>query len=155
MTRLFRTKKQGGRRGGERGYTLLEVLVVLTIIALIATLVGPRLLAQLDRSKVTAARVQARALASALETMRLDLGRYPSAEEGLAALVERPEVDTEFGEIWQGPYLDGALPNDPWGRPYVYAPPATPDARPGVVSLGADGREGGEGLNADISAGGP
>lgn len=136
------------RRRHERGYSLLEVLIVLTIIALIAALVGPRLIAQLDRSKVTAARVQIRTLASALETMRLDLGRYPRADEGLALLVMPPRGRDESD--WAGPYLDAEVPSDPWGGVYLYEPPREDFARPRIASLGADGEEGGEGLGADI-----
>jgi general secretion pathway protein G len=133
-------------RRGERGYSLLEVLIVLTIIALVAALVGPRLIAQLDRSKVTAARVQVRSLASSLETMRIDIGRYPTAQEGLDLLVNAP-TDSDG---WAGPYLDAAVPDDPWGGAYVYAPPSEDFARPRIASLGADGQEGGTGLAADI-----
>jgi len=139
------------RRKGERGYTLLEVLIVLTIIALVAALVGPRLIAQLDRSKVKTAEVQLRSLMSAMETMRLDLGRYPNADEGLKLLVEPP---SDPGEAWQGPYLETTLPKDPWGHDYAYAAAPDPLDRPRIITLGADGREGGAGLNADISYGG-
>ena len=139
------------RRHAEGGYSLLEVLIVLTIIALIAALVGPRLMAQLDRSKVTAAHVQMRALQSALETMRLDLGRYPSTEEGLALLVSPPRG--RGAEAWQGPYLDGAVPADPWGGAYVYQAPDADFERPHLMSLGSDGEEGGTGLAADIGHG--
>jgi general secretion pathway protein G len=142
----------GRRRRRERGYSLLEVLIVLTIIALIAALVGPRLMAQLDRSKVTAARVQIRAIVSAIETMRIDIGRYPTDDEGLALLSAPPsDGDASF---WKGPYLDGEAPVDPWGRPYVYQAPAVDFGRPGVTSLGADGEPGGAGLASDISYGG-
>jgi len=123
------------------------VLIVLTIIALIATLVGPRLMSQLDRSKSTAARVQIKALGSALETMRLDLGRYPTQAEGLGLLVTS---SPDAGEVWSGPYLEGDLPKDPWGKDYIYAPPADADARPRIGTFGADGKEGGQGNAADI-----
>lgn len=151
-SRWGRIRRRDGERRGEWGYSLLEVLIVLAIIAMIAAFVGPRLIAQLDRSKVTAARVQMRALSAALQTMRIDLGRYPSEAEGLDALVTRPGLDADLGETWNGPYLDGAVPKDPWGRPFDYAPPADEGA-PVLRSLGADGREGGEGLAADIVSG--
>lgn len=153
-TILARRRRRRAARRGEYGYSLLEVLIVLTIIALVATLVGPRLMAQLDRSKVTAARVQIRALSSSLETMRMDIGRYPDAGEGLALLVTRPTAQHDEDGVWQGPYLDSGLPNDPWGHPYVYAAPADGTSRPQIKSLGSDGREGGEGLAADVLYGG-
>jgi len=139
----------------QAGFTLLEVLIVLAIIALVAAVVGPRLLAQFDKSKVTAASIQARSLSSALETLRLDLGRYPTQDEGLALLSAPPQSGAEAGGAWQGPYLETALPNDPWGHPYVYEPSADPTARPRIVSLGADGKPGGTGISADIVIGGP
>ncbi|WP_207796647.1 type II secretion system major pseudopilin GspG [Sphingomonas oleivorans] len=131
------------------GFTLVEMLIVVAIIGLVAAFVGPRLMAQLDRSKASAARVQIRSLAASLETMRLDLGRYPSDQEGLKLLVEAPS-GTVQEEIWEGPYLDSGLPRDPWGRPYVYQAPASPDGRPRIGSLGADGSAGGVGIAADI-----
>ena len=142
-------------RKSREGYSLLEILVVLAIIALIAAVVGPRLFAQLDRSKTTAARIQAKAIKGALETMRIDIGRLPSQQEGLNLLIQ---ADATTVPGWQGPYMD-ALPSDPWGRPYVYVAPAeaagaTPSgggaAR--VLSYGADGQEGGSGVNADVSS---
>ncbi|UPT61156.1 MAG: type II secretion system major pseudopilin GspG [Hyphomonadaceae bacterium JAD_PAG50586_4] len=139
------------KRRRERGYSLLEVLIVLTIIALIAALVGPRLMAQLDRSKVTAARVQVRALGAALETMRLDLGRYPTNEEGVALLNAPPGGDDTM--LWRGPYLDAETPVDPWGTAYLYTAPTSDFGRPRIVSLGADRVEGGEGLASDIAYG--
>lgn len=142
------------------GYSLLEILVVLAIIALIAAVVGPRLFAQLDRSKTTTARLQIKSLEAALDTMRLDIGRLPTEQEGLALLVKG---DSKEVAGWYGPYLDKELPSDPWGRPYIYvAPPkeaagapagAEPvDARAKIISYGADGVEGGQGVNADVSS---
>lgn len=128
------------------GYSLMEVLIAVAIIAVLATLVGPRLLGQLDRSKVTAARTQIRMIETSLDTMRLDIGRYPTQEEGLALL----QTPTEsVSAVWAGPYLDGGLPSDPWGRPYLYRVGVGSD-RGQVYSYGADGQEGGSGDNADI-----
>jgi len=128
------------------GYSLLEILIVLAIIGMIVALVGPRLFAQLDKSKITAARVQMKSLKSAVMTMRLDIDRFPTSEEGLKLLEKAPaEV-----EGWGGPYLDGTLPKDPWGRDYLYTPPATSNDSPTLSTLGADGKPGGEGNNADI-----
>ena len=122
-----------------RGFTLLEILVVLVIIGLLAGLVGPRLLSQLDRAKVTTAETQIRMLKGALETMRLDLGRFPTAEEGLQLLIS-PPTDGLMRQRWRGPYLDGQLPMDPWGSPYQYDLRGR-DANPfALFSFGPDGR---------------
>lgn len=129
------------------GYSLMEVLIAVAIIAVLATLVGPRLLGQLDRSKVTAANTQIRMIETSLDTMRLDIGRYPTREEGLSLLVTPREA---VEGLWAGPYLDGGLPADPWGNPYQYQPATSPSDRGQVFSFGADGAEGGEGQNADI-----
>ncbi|HXQ14731.1 MAG TPA: type II secretion system major pseudopilin GspG [Caulobacteraceae bacterium] len=129
------------------GYSLLEILIVLAIIALIAALVGPRLFAQLDHAKVTTARVQVRSLETALQTMELDIGRYPTESEGLTLLVQG---DRKQVAGWNGPYLASGVPLDPWGHAYVYDPPTDAAHPPKVHSLGADGKPGGEGLAADI-----
>lgn len=135
------------KRRGEDGYSLLEILIVLTIIALIAALVGPRLFAQLDKSKVTTARVQVRALETALETMKVDIDRYPTPQEGLDLLMH---ADPKAVTGWSGPYLGGDLPKDPWRHPYAYQPPADETQRARVFSYGADGKPGGTGNGADI-----
>ncbi|WP_126446469.1 type II secretion system major pseudopilin GspG [Sulfuricystis multivorans] len=129
-----------------RGFTLLELLVVVAIIGLLVAYVGPRYAAQLGKSEITAARAQMEALAKALDTYRLDTGHYPSAAQGLAALRERPAGEAK----WNGPYLQKDVPADPWGRPYVYRVPG----RKGdyeLLSLGRDGVPGGTGDNADIA----
>lgn len=128
-----------------RGFTLLELLVVVAIIGLLVAYVGPRYAAQIGKSEITAARAQMEALAKALDTYRLDTGHYPSAVQGLAALRERPAGEAK----WNGPYLQKDVPADPWGRPYVYRAPG----RKGdyeLVSYGRDGAPGGTGDNADI-----
>jgi general secretion pathway protein G len=133
--------------GSKRGYSLLEILIVLSIIALIAALVGPRLFAQLDKSKVVAARVQMKSIKSSLETMRLDINRYPTKEEGLGLLMTKSEAASN----WSGPYLSGTLPKDPWGRDYLYEAPTTDVPEPKIKTLGADGKPGGTGNDADIT----
>lgn len=129
------------------GYSLMEILVAVAIIAVLATLVAPRLFGQLDRSRATAAQTQIRMIETSLDTMRLDIGRYPTGEEGLTLLVSPNE---SVSGVWMGPYIDGDLPTDPWGNPYRYDPAASPADRGDVYSYGADNEEGGEGLNADI-----
>lgn len=131
------------------GYSLLEVLIAVTIIALLAALIAPRLFGQLDASQVTAARTQIRMIETALDTFRLDIGRYPAEEEGLDALVSAPP---DLVPLWAGPYLDGGLPNDPWGNSFQYRADALLSRRGIAFSFGADGQPGGEGTGADIFA---
>ena len=131
------------------GFTLLEMLVVLVIIGLIASLVGPRLFSRVDSSKVQVADTQVRMLRGAVETFRLEVGRLPTVEEGLEVL-RKPPADERAKARWRGPYLDEELPADPWGNPYVYSMPGR-DAMPfALYSLGADGKRGGEGNDADV-----
>lgn len=136
---------------GQSGFTLLELLVVMAILAIIATLVTPRLFGQLDKSRITTAKTQVDMLRTSLDTLRLDLGRYPTREEGLELLVN-PPGDPALKSAWFGPYIDGQVPRDPWGNPYHYEPPDTAQDVAEVVSYGADNEPGGEGLNADISS---
>ena len=132
-----------------RGFTLLEILVVLVIIGLIASLVGPRLFTQLEGSQVRIAETQTKMLRGAVETFRLDMGRLPTAEEGLAVLYAAP-ADPRAAERWRGPYLDEAVPLDPWDTPYQYAIPGAEGRAFALYSLGADKAPGGEGNGADV-----
>lgn len=133
--------------GQEKGFTLLEMLVVLVIIGLVASLVGPQLLGRVDTSRVTAADAQIRMLKGALDTMRLDVGRFPTQEEGLTSLVNAP-ADERAKRRWQGPYLNEDVPLDPWGNPYQYKPKDSISVI--LYSYGADGKAGGEGIDADV-----
>lgn len=132
--------------GTSRGFTLLELLVVLVIIGLLAGYVGPKYFAQIGKSEVKTARAQIDALEKALDQYRLDVGRYPATEQGLAALTERPQDEAK----WAGPYLKKAAPLDPWGKPYVYQQPGTHDEYD-LSSYGTDGQPGGTGESADIT----
>jgi general secretion pathway protein G len=133
----------------QSGFTLLEMLVVLAIIGLLASLVGPRLFSKVDTSKVQTAQTQVKMLKGALETMRLDIGRFPSQSEGLAILNTMPGADDARAK-WKGPYLDEAVPPDPWGNPYQYGVPGAAGRPFALYSFGADGKAGGEGLDADV-----
>jgi general secretion pathway protein G len=136
------------RRRAQAGFTLIELLVVLVILVLIASLVGPRVIGYLGSSRTKAAKVQIESLSSALELFKLDIGRYPTTNEGLQALVQSPGGATG----WNGPYLTKReVPNDPWGRPYNYRSPGLHGAFD-VFSLGADNQAGGSGENEDVNS---
>jgi general secretion pathway protein G len=131
-----------------RGFTLIELMVVLVIIGVLAALIVPNVLDRADDARTTAAKTDVNNLAQALKLYRLDNQRYPSSEQGLAALMVRPST-APLPPNWR-PYLD-KLPTDPWGRPYRYLNPGV-HAEVDVLSLGADGEPGGEGNNADIGS---
>jgi general secretion pathway protein G len=136
-------------RNAATGFTLLEMLVVLVIIGLLAGLVGPRLFSRVDQSKVTTAQTQAKMLRSAIENLRLDIGRLPTPDEGLS-LLSKPPNEAALASRWRGPYLDDATPLDPWGQPYQFAVPGA-DGQPfALFSFGADGKRGGSGDAQDI-----
>jgi general secretion pathway protein G len=130
-----------------RGFTLIELLVVVVIIGLLAGLVAPRYFGQVGKSNVNIARAQIDSLGKALDTYRLDVGAYPTSDQGLQALVVKPDgVDR-----WQGPYLQKQVPADPWGRPYHYKAPGD-HSDYDLYSYGADGQPGGTGENVDINS---
>jgi general secretion pathway protein G len=130
-----------------RGFTLLELLVVMVIIGLLAGYVGPKLFAQIGKSESKVARAQIDALQKALDQYRIDIGRYPNSEQGLAVLVQRPADEPR----WTGPYLAKAVPTDPWGRPYLYTSPGS-HGEYDLQSLGKDGQPGGDGDDADLTS---
>jgi general secretion pathway protein G len=143
---LFETMTRPPLLIRHRGFTLLEVLVVIVIIGLLAGIVAPRIIGHLSESKGTAARAQISAFEKALDSFRLEVGSYPTTEQGLAALVTRPDGIAK----WNGPYLRKEIPLDPWGHPYQYKYPG--ERRDfDLLSLGHDGQPGGTGEAADIT----
>lgn len=131
----------------QRGFTLLELLVVVAIIGLLAAYVGPRYFSQISRSEVTVAQAQIEAFDRALDTYRIDVGHYPFSDQGLSALVIRPDNEKK----WRGPYLQKEVPLDPWGHSYLYRLPGPNGAEYQILSYGKDGQPGGNGDDADIS----
>jgi len=136
----------GQARASALGFTLLELLVVMVIIGLLAAYVGPRYFSQIGKSERSTAKAQIEGLAKALDTYRLDTGHYPTTEQGLATLATRPADEPK----WNGPYLQKAVPPDPWGHPYVYRSPGQ-GGDFDLMSYAKDGQPGGEGDAADVS----
>jgi general secretion pathway protein G len=134
------------RRLRQAGLTLIEMLVVVTIIAVFAAVVGPKILQKADIAKKTAARQQINSLNTALGAYKLDTSLFPTNEQGLNALRLRPEGVNG----WQGPYMAQEIPTDPWSRPYIYKYPGDHGDEPDIISYGADGQPGGVDMNEDI-----
>jgi general secretion pathway protein G len=134
------------RKRGQGGVTLIEMLVVVTIIGLFIALVGPSLFKNVDKTRVTAARNQIDNFMTALGSYKLDTGTFPTSEQGLKALREKPADLNQ----WAGPYMPKDIPKDPWDHEYVYKYPGEHGDEPEITCLGADGQPGGEGMNADI-----
>jgi general secretion pathway protein G len=138
-------QSQWHRVRNRKGFTLVELLVVMVIIGLLAALVGPRLFPKLGKGKQAAAKAQIELLGQALDQFRLDVGTYPTTEQGLNALITNPGV-----EKWEGPYLKKGLPVDPWGKPYLFQSPGT-HGEYDLYSYSRDGKPGGEGEDADVT----
>ena len=139
-------KEIEGRFKSRKGFTLIELLVVMVILGMLAALVGPQIFGKVGKGKQSAARTQIEMLGQALDSYRLDVGKYPSTSEGLNALVTNPGA-----QGWDGPYLKKALPNDPWGKPYQYQSPGS-HGDYDLLSYGGDGAAGGEGENKDVNS---
>lgn len=131
----------------QQGFSLIELLIVMIILGLLASLVGPRLFRHVDEAKVSTAKSQIELLGTALDSYRLDVGRYPTTEQGLEALRNEPSGVRN----WNGPYLPRPIPQDPWGSDYVYKSPGD-NGDYDLLSYGADGQPGGEGDNADVKS---
>jgi general secretion pathway protein G len=142
----MRSIMKNNRVRDRRGFTLIEILVVMVIIGLLAALVGPRLFPKLGKSKQAAAKAQIELLGQGLDQFRLDTGRYPTTQEGLQALTENPGIDK-----WDGPYLKKRVPEDPWGKEYFYQSPGD-NGEYDLVSFGKDGVTGGEKEDQDIKS---
>ena len=148
LRRLFIRGKRTSEESDDAGFTLLELLVVLVIIGLISGLVGPQVMKLLGKAKSDVAKVQMDNITSSLNLFNLDVGRYPTNNEGLSILKKKPANLPQ----WSGPYLnDETIPSDPWNRPYVYIQPGTNGKPYQLKSLGADGAIGGQAEDADIS----
>jgi general secretion pathway protein G len=130
----------------QRGFTLLELLVVILIIGLLVSIVAPRLLGQVSKSEVTAARAQLDAIDKAVQAYRMDTGRFPSTSQSLRALVTAPPDEPK----WRGPYMQSEVPPDPWGSPYQYRLPGSSSRDYDLYSLGRDRAQGGSGDDADL-----
>ena len=139
-------KRIEDRLNNRKGFTLIELLVVMVILGMLAALVGPQIFGKVGKGKQSAARTQIEMLGQALDSYRLDIGKYPSTSEGLNALVTNPGA-----QGWDGPYLKKALPNDPWGKPYQYQSPGS-HGDYDLFSYGLDGVAGGEGENKDVNS---
>ena len=135
----------------KHGFTLLEMLVVMVIIGLLAGLVGPRIFGKVDSSKVKTAQVQIKMIESSLQIMRLDIGTLPEGSTALRWLTQAPD-ESSVQSVWKGPYMDGQIPVDPWSNPYQIQVPGSNGKPFSVISFGADGKSGGEGINSDIYA---
>jgi general secretion pathway protein G len=139
------------RKRGQRGFTLIELMVVIVILGILAGLIIPRIMGRPDEARRAKARIQIESLETALKLYRLDNGQYPSTEQGLQALVQQPSVGVDAKNWRQGGYLEKArVPKDPWSRDFVYISPGT-HGDYDLSSLGADGEPGGEGKDKDIN----
>lgn len=147
----FRARRRPLPAGGEGGFTLIEIMVVIAILAILATIVVPKIMGRTDEAMIAAAKVQIKNIEEALHLYKLDNGVYPGTEQGLDALVHKPTIGIMPRNWKEGGYLS-KVPQDPWGFEFIYLSPGTGGTPYDLISYGADGEEGGDGVNADISA---
>ncbi len=141
------------QKKGQRGFSLIELMIVIVILGLLASMLVPKIMDRPNEARVTKAKMDMKALDSALKLYKLDTGRYPTTEQGLMALITKPELRPVPRNYRKGGYLDGtAAPVDPWGYDYIYRSPGEEDRPYELISLGADGMEGGEDYDADIKS---
>jgi len=136
-----------------KGFSLIELMVVIVILGLLATFLLPKIIDRPDEARITKAKSDIKAIESALKLYKLDNGFYPTTEQGLSALITKPTIEPIPKNWKRGGYLDtNSIPKDPWGNNYIYRSPGEEDRDYEIISLGADGKEGGEGINADIKS---
>jgi general secretion pathway protein G len=145
-------KENQRKRKGQAGFTLIEIMVVVMIIAMLSTIVGVNVINRLEKAKRGGAAAQIRSLMTALDNFRLDCGYYPTTDQGLEALISPPSGGRQCKNYQQGGYLTGGIPLDPWGSPYVYFSPGLGGEDYTIESYGADGQDEGDGDNADIES---
>lgn len=138
--------------GNNKGFTIIEILVVIVILGILGTLLVPKFLDKPDEARVTKASLDIRALESALKIYKLENGSYPTTEQGLSALVEKPEIEPIPRNYKRGGYIEETNMEDPWGNQYIYRSPGEDDRDYEIISYGADGEEGGEDFDADIAS---
>jgi general secretion pathway protein G len=145
-------RKTTGRSSAQDGFTLIELLVVIAILGILAGVVSFSVIRNIDDARVTRAKLQIGQFKAALQKYNIDTGRYPSTEEGLQALIDKP-ADETMARLWKGPYLEAdEVPLDPWKNEYIYQSPGTGTADFEIISWGKDGAQGGDGFSADISS---
>ncbi|MEW6214368.1 MAG: type II secretion system major pseudopilin GspG [Nitrospirota bacterium] len=143
--------EKGGKGGFEKGFTLLEIIVVVFILSLLAAIIAPRIIGRTDEARIAEAKIQIRNFETALKLFKLDNGFYPGTEQGLEALIEKPTIGRVPNNYREGGYLEQRkIPLDPWGNPYTYVSPGI-HGDFDILSYGADGKEGGQGKDADIT----
>ena len=140
------------RKNGQKGFTLIELMIVIVIIGILATLLIPRIMERPEEARRIKAKMDIKTIESALKLYKIDSGTYPTTEQGLEALVKKPETSPVPKKWREGGYLEGSVPNDPWGNPFYYTSPGSDGRDYEIISYGNDGQPGGTGRDADISS---